>query len=74
MGRNKPKLYTEAFKKESVSLALNSEQSVLKIAKDLGLSGSTLHGWIKRYSTKTVNSETSTIRLSRYLVINFGHP
>lgn len=41
--------YTEEFRKSSAKLAAESEQSILKTAKELGINPSTLHGWVNQY-------------------------
>src|SRR5437762_12756417 len=56
------KKYTKEFKQEAVNLALKSP-SIDRTAKELGIPGATLHGWI--YATKnkgkivTVNASSS---------------
>lgn len=49
MAKKQVKNYDETFKKSSAELAVSSEQSVNKTAADLGLSPSTLYGWIDKY-------------------------
>jgi len=49
--------YTKEFKDSTVQLVLNSEDSALKIAKDLGLNDKTLYNWIKEYK-KAHNIQT----------------
>ena len=43
------KKYTQEFKDSAIQLALNSEDSVRKIAKDLEISEKTLYGWLSNY-------------------------
>jgi transposase len=38
--------YTKEFKDSEIQLALNSEKSVLKIAKELGMHEKTLYSWL----------------------------
>jgi transposase len=38
--------YTKEFKDSAIQLALNSEKSVLKIAKELGMHEKTLYSWL----------------------------
>ena len=38
--------YTAEFKTEAVALVNRGEKSLDRIASDLGISGSTLHGWV----------------------------
>ncbi len=49
MVKNKTSHYSAEFKKSSAKLASESDQSVNKTAKDLGLNPSTLHGWVQSY-------------------------
>jgi transposase len=44
---NKRKVYTAEFKREAVRLAEQPGSSVLKIAKDLGVSSHSLYAWQK---------------------------
>ena len=41
--------YSEDFKKSSAKLAVESEKSINQVAKELGVSGSTFHGWVVKY-------------------------
>jgi transposase len=41
--------YTKEFKDSAIQLALNSEKSVLKIAKELNVHEKTLYGWLQGY-------------------------
>lgn len=41
--------YTAEFKESAVKLAVESDQSVTKIAEDLGVNKNTLHTWISKY-------------------------
>ena len=45
MGKNNS-AYSEEFKDSAMQLALNSEQSVSQVARDLGISIGTLHNWL----------------------------
>lgn len=38
--------YTKVFKDSAIQLALNSEKSVLIIAKELGMHENTLYSWL----------------------------
>lgn len=49
MGKRKNKVYTLEFKQSSAKLAATTDQSIGKTAKDLGVSISTLHGWVNKY-------------------------
>ena len=48
----KGKKYTKEFKDSAIQLALNSEDSVRKIAKDLEIHEKTLYGWLNDYRKK----------------------
>ena len=50
MPKQKQNSYTSEFKESSVKLALESDQPVCTIAKNLGVNISTLHGWVNKYS------------------------
>jgi|688.fasta_scaffold423504_2 transposase len=41
--------YTKEFKDSAIQLALNSEKSVLKIAKELGMQEKTLYSWLSAH-------------------------
>ncbi len=41
--------YTAEFKESAVKLAVESDQSVSKIAEELGVNKNTLHTWISKY-------------------------
>lgn len=49
---NTSKRYTQEFKDSAIQLALNSEESTLQIAKDLGVSSQTLYGWLNTHQEK----------------------
>jgi len=46
------KKYTQEFKESAIQLALNSEESVRKIAKDLEINEKTLYSWLRDYRIK----------------------
>lgn len=48
MSKRKTKSYTEEFKRSSAKLAVTSE-SISQTAKDLGVNGNTLYGWVGKY-------------------------
>lgn len=48
--------YTKEFKDSAIQLALNSEKSVLKIAKELGMYEKTLYSWLTAHH-KSYNLE-----------------
>lgn len=47
--KRKTKSYTEEFRMSSAKLALESDQSICQIARELGINDSTLHTWIAKY-------------------------
>lgn len=47
------KRYDKEFREEAVRLALTSTQTTLEIAKDLGISESTLYNWISKARHKS---------------------
>lgn len=55
MSKRTEKQYPLEFKQSSVQLALNSEESIAQIARNLGVNGNTLHGWIRKYGKKIKN-------------------
>ena len=50
--------YSPEFKESAIKLALDSDQSVAQTARELGVSGSTLHTWMHNY-TKPVPGQAS---------------
>ncbi len=55
--------YTEEFKQSIVSLYESGKKSSTQICKEYGMSSSTLHKWIKKY-TKVQVSETETMTMA----------
>ena len=51
--------YTEEFKQETVKLALQSP-SIDKVARDLGIPGATLHGWLGKLKQQPLINSTQT--------------
>ncbi|MFD1734198.1 transposase [Deinococcus malanensis] len=43
------KRYSKEFKQEAVRLAKEPDQSVLQVARNLGISDSALHRWIREF-------------------------
>ena len=41
--------YTQEFKDSTVQLAMNSEESMVKISEDLGVHIKTLYAWVRAY-------------------------
>lgn len=54
MSKRKIKSYELEFKKSSAQLAATSDQPLSQTAKDLGLTPTTLHGWVKQYHPNMV--------------------
>jgi len=50
--------YSSQFKQDAVKLAVESDQSVAKTARDLGVNANTLYTWITRFH----QSEPSTTK------------
>lgn len=44
-----PKHFSEEFKVEAIKMVLEGKQSQNQIANDLGIPGTTLSGWIRKY-------------------------
>ncbi len=44
--------FTKEFKDSTIQLALNSEESVLKIGADLDVNPKTIYNWIREYKVK----------------------
>jgi transposase len=44
--------YTQEFKESVIQLALNSEETICKIARDLDINEKTLYGWVRDYRKK----------------------
>ena len=62
MKKHTKKNYTEEFKKSSAKLAFESGQSTSQTARDLGISPTTLCGWVKKYySNKQVKSSVRSL-------------
>jgi transposase-like protein len=62
MSRGK-KRYTEDFKRSAAKLAIESEEPVLKIAQNLGVSDKSVHTWIKEYYPNHKNRSIDEIEL-----------
>ena len=54
------KQYPEEFKQSAVEMALNGEQSISQVARDLDISNKTLYNWVSTYRKK--NNLTSPAR------------
>ena len=47
--QKKPTRYTNEFRQSAVKLAVESDQPISRIAKELGVNENTLHTWISKY-------------------------
>ena len=47
--QKKPARYTTEFRQSAVQLAVESDQPISLIAKELGVNENTLHTWISKY-------------------------
>ena len=56
--------FTQKFKDSTIQLALNSEESVLKIGADLDVNPKTINNWIREYKI-TNNLPINTIAPSK---------
>jgi len=52
--------YTREFRDSTIQLVMNSEQSVLRIAKDLDVNSKTIYNWVREY--KKANNIPITTR------------
>lgn len=59
------KRYTQEFKDSAIQLALNSEKSVMQIAKELEMSHKTLYNWLRNYRKKHNIEEGLTAQATR---------
>jgi len=53
MSKNKSNPYTPEFKESAAKLAIDSDQPIAKTARELGVSISTLHTWVSKYTKVT---------------------
>jgi len=56
MSKKNSNPYTPEFKESAVKLAIESDQPIAKTARELGVSVSTLHTWVSKY-TKVADHE-----------------
>lgn len=52
--------YTTEFKERAVSLVLKSDKSTAQIARDLGITGTTLYSWVNSQKTASVEESGTT--------------
>lgn len=55
---SKYKKYDKSFKQQAIQLALTSEQTIAKTAKDLGILESTLYNWVSAAKSKDIPKST----------------
>lgn len=63
MSKKKKVNYTEEFKQESAKLALKSDCSLERTAKNLGVSATALRNWIKKYRSGSVKEKANSMEL-----------
>lgn len=64
----KRKEYTQEFKEEAVRLALESNQSIIRVARELGIAKATIYNWIRAQEPKedrNISKETEKEELER---------
>lgn len=50
MSHKQEKPYPTEFKESAVKLAVESDNSITQVAKELGINVNTMHTWIRQYS------------------------
>jgi len=55
---NARRKYSEEYKREAVSLALQPDASIAEVARSLGINSGNLHRWIKEYQTPDTKAFT----------------
>ncbi len=63
MGKNNS-AYSEEFKESAMQLALNSDQSVSQVARELGISIGTLHNWLYKRRLKESEEQVPKVKES----------
>ena len=58
----KVKQYEEEFKRQSVKHILQTGKTVAQVARELGISVNTLHGWVKKYKQEPKFVKQRTFR------------
>ncbi len=56
------KQYEEEFKHQSVKHVLQTGKAVAQVARELGISVNTLHGWVKKYKQESKVVQQRTFR------------
>ena len=60
MGKNNT-AFSDAFKESAMQLALNSEESVSQVARELGISINTLHNWLYKKRLNDAKEEIAPV-------------
>jgi transposase len=55
------KQYEEEFKRQSVNHILQTGKTVAQVARELGISVNTLHGWVKKYKQEPQGYKTTNV-------------
>lgn len=55
---NARRKYSEEYKREAVSLALQPDATIAEVARSLGINSGNLHRWIKEYQTPDTRAFT----------------
>jgi len=63
MGKNNS-AFSEEFKESAMQLALNSDQSVSQVARELGISIGTLHNWLYKRRLKESEEQVPKVKES----------
>jgi transposase len=63
MGKNNS-AFSEEFKESAMQLALNSDQSVSQVARELGISIGTLHNWLYKRRLKESEDQVPKVKES----------
>ena len=58
MTRRKPRTFTPEFRQMAVDLALQGDQSIAQIERDLGLSDGLLRQWVKKHAAAKAVGKT----------------
>ena len=64
MPRKKRRIFTDEQRAEAVRLVEQTDKSITEIASDLGLHGSVLSRWVKKYGTRSGKSRSTSPRIS----------
>ena len=64
MSRKKRRIFTDEQRAEAVRLVEQSDKSITEVASDLGLHGSVLSRWVKKYGTTSGNARSVLPRTS----------